>query len=132
MSTMKEALEEAQKRADDTTAQLQRSIDELSKSVDRVIRQNEALEDELTRARADLTTAAGVLAELGTTIDEACSAEVDARVSTAAVKLRLRYMAGLQEAGQMVVLKADYERLLASLPRSAPGLKVVPGDPSDG
>lgn len=70
------------------------------------------------------------LEQLQLTVEEACSAEVDARVSEDAVKLRLRYMAGLQEAGQMVVLRADYERLVASLPTVR--LSVVKPEPTDG
>lgn len=64
MSTMAEALKQAEQQADATTAQLERSVEELGKSVDRVIKENEALQDELVRARADLATAANVVTHL--------------------------------------------------------------------
>ena len=82
----------------------------------RLAAENDQLRVDFAKDMAAIASYRNDIAELQRTVAEACSAEVDARVSEAAVKLRLRYMVGLQEAGQMVVLRADYERLIASIP----------------
>lgn len=66
---MEAALAEAKRQANTTTAQLERNIEELGKSVGRVLKENEALQDELTRARADLTSAANVDRQLRDELD---------------------------------------------------------------
>ena len=78
LTPMAEALAEAQRQADTTTAQLERSVEELGASVDRVIAENEALQDELARARADRDTAANVDRQLRARVDELEAARTDA------------------------------------------------------
>lgn len=84
------------------------------------VEDNVRLVAEKDELRADLTNATRVIADLRGHVD------AQDRLLDAALKK-------LPTADQVVILRADYERLLKALPATSPGLKVIKNEePTDG